>query len=159
MLCARLSKKQDSNTAFRTKVGTPGYTAPEILRGETSYDGKQSDVWSLGVMLFLLTFGRHPFYDEADAADENFTVTSRRIQEVDYHFPTDLVSPGLKDLLGQIFVKDPSKRISIAGICEHPWFKKGLPEDAFQWDSVAAAAEAKQTRSHLTKILQVAKVN
>lgn len=156
-LLSRLSKKQDAKTVAKTKVGTPGYTAPEVLQGRTQYDGVKADIWSLGVILYLLTFGRHPYYDEEDSTDDNFTVTTRKILNVDYKFPTELVSQGLRDLLSRIFVKDPSERISIAGIYAHPWFKRGLPDTATLADSNRVISDSDQTRADLVRLLEVAK--
>ena len=153
----RLSKKQDAKTVFKTKVGTPGYTAPEILRGHTTYDGTKADIWSLGVILYLLTFGIHPFFADTDPTDDTFPVTTKKILEVDYTFPTDLVSQGLRDLLAKIFVGNPLDRITIAGIFAHPWFKKGLPSSAILADSDKVINQAQQTRAELQKLLRIAK--
>ena len=142
-------------------MGTPGYTAPEILTGETSYDGEKADVWSLGVILFLLVFGRHPFYDERDSCDSNFTKTSKRIREGKFEYPTTFVSPGLKNLLSRIFVVDPHKRIAMSEIFHHPWYKKGLPKEALEINEACKqnGFQIDQTKVQLNKILEAASLS
>ena len=157
----RVSKQQDTASVAKTRVGTPGYTAPELLSGSFAYDGAKADVWSLGVILYLLVFGKHPFYDDRDSNDGEFTATAKRIREGRYEYPSDLVSPGLKDLLARIFMVEPANRISMSGIFSHPWVRKSLPQEALKVNESCAQDKGyqehiKQTRKKLTKILESA---
>jgi len=56
-----LSKLYDEETAMKTACGTPGYVAPEVLRRQ-GY-GREVDLWSIGVITYILLSGYPPFYD------------------------------------------------------------------------------------------------
>jgi serine/threonine protein kinase len=96
--------------------GTPGYVAPEVLRG-IAY-GKEVDMWSIGVILYILLCGFPPFYD-----DNNKKLFSL-IVHASYSFPdpywTD-VSDKAKDLVQKLLVIDPKKRLSADQALQHPW--------------------------------------
>jgi len=98
--------------------GTPNYVAPEVLRG-CGYD-KTADVFSLGVIMFLMIRGLLPF----DAHDVNVilknTLRCDMLMEDD-HWSN--ISPEGKDLLSKFLQKDPSQRIDIADALRHPWIK------------------------------------
>ncbi|KAH7825449.1 putative CBL-interacting serine/threonine-protein kinase 8 [Monocercomonoides exilis] len=111
-LCA-LTGKDD--VLLRTQCGTPNYTAPEILSGNP-YDGKPADVWSCGVILFVMLAGYLPF--EENATTELFN----KIKKAQYEFPP-YFPEAPKSLIKAILVPDPSKRLTIPQIKEHPWFR------------------------------------
>ncbi|CAK0781057.1 hypothetical protein CVIRNUC_005271 [Coccomyxa viridis] len=121
--------KNDKDSVPKSKVGTPGYTAPEVIANSRTYDGKLADVWSSGVMLYVMLFCEYPFERAEDAGDPHrFQKVLERILAVDYHFPSSIpVSEHCKDLLRHILVADPAKRFSIADIQRHPWYTKDLP--------------------------------
>jgi serine/threonine protein kinase len=106
------------NQLMNVACGTPGYVAPEILCG-TAY-GKEVDIWSVGVILYILLCGFPPFYDD------NNKKLFALIISANFTFPdpywTD-VSPTAKDLVSQLLVVDPAKRLTAAQILEHPWMK------------------------------------
>ena len=58
-----LAKFMQGDQLAQTRCGTPGYVAPEIIRGEP-YRGEPADLWSLGVCLYILLSGEPPFYSE-----------------------------------------------------------------------------------------------
>lgn len=72
------------------------------------------DTWSLGVLIYELLVGKPPF--EAEGYDQTY----KRICDVDLKFPQTVTSEG-KDLIKQILVKDPEKRIKLEDILIHPW--------------------------------------
>ncbi|WCJ24037.1 Calcium-dependent protein kinase family protein [Euphorbia peplus] len=97
-------------------VGTPYYVAPEILAGR-GY-GMKVDVWSAGVVLYVMLAGFPPFYGET--AVEIFEAVSRG----NLRFPLRAfhgVSPAVKDLLRRMLCKDVSKRFSADQVLMHPW--------------------------------------
>jgi len=101
-----------------TSCGSPGYVAPEILTAE-SYD-KSVDMWSVGVIIYILLSGYPPFY--ADSAPALF----KKIMDVKYDFDDtvwDGISETAKDLIRNLLVKDPTKRLTATQCLEHPWVK------------------------------------
>lgn len=102
---------------LHTQCGTPAYVAPEVLRNR-GYNGACTDIWSCGVILYVLLTGQLPFQHE------NMMKMYQRIFKADYHVPS-WVSGDARRLISKLLVVDPSKRISIAEILRHPWMKKG----------------------------------
>uniref|UniRef100_A0A7S0VHK2 Protein kinase domain-containing protein n=1 Tax=Hemiselmis tepida TaxID=464990 RepID=A0A7S0VHK2_9CRYP len=106
-----------SDHSMTTTCGTPGYVAPEVLEQAGGY-GPEVDVWSIGVILYILLCGFPPFYDENNA------VLFQQIKKGDYSFPSpywDDVSDGAKDLVRKILQVDPKKRLTVKTCLEHPW--------------------------------------
>jgi serine/threonine-protein kinase SRK2 len=127
--------KHEADSRPKTKVGTPGYTAPEVVRAAASrrYDGRAADIWSAGVMLYTMLFCRYPFERPGDVEDKQrgFQKVLERILSVDYELPpAKPVSPECAHLLSRVLVADPAARATVAEIMAHPWFTKGLPPDA-----------------------------
>ncbi|DBA91767.1 TPA: hypothetical protein ACH3X1_003357 [Trebouxia sp. C0004] len=127
------SKHEKFQSAPGSRVGTPAYLAPEVIlttKGKT-YDGKIADVWSCGVMLYIMLAAAYPFgrpEDENLKPSRKMHVMLQRILNVEYGFPSNIrVSDDCKDLLKQILVADPSRRLGIPQIMEHPWFTTELP--------------------------------
>ncbi|XP_027364028.1 phosphoenolpyruvate carboxylase kinase 1 [Abrus precatorius] len=97
-------------------VGTPYYVAPEVLLGR-EYDEKV-DVWSCGVILYIMLSGIPPFY--GDSAAEIFEAVVRG----NLRFPSRIfrsVSPSAKDLLRKMICRDASRRFSAEQALRHPW--------------------------------------
>ena len=104
--------------AMTTACGTPGYVAPEVISG-TEYDSKV-DMWSLGVIAYVILCGFPPFYHE------NHAELFRRIKSCNYEFVApfwDGVSEGAKDLITKLLVVDPEQRWSAEQVLEHPWVR------------------------------------
>jgi len=99
-----------------TSCGSPGYVAPEVLTSE-SYD-KSVDMWSVGVIIYILLCGYPPFY--ADNAPALF----KKIMDVKYDFDDaswDEVSDDAKNLIRHLLVKDPKERYTAKQCLEDPW--------------------------------------
>nr|BAV91469.1 protein kinase superfamily protein [Freesia alba] len=121
------SKSSLLHSRPKSTVGTPAYIAPEVF-ARREYDGKLSDVWSCGVTLYVMLVGAYPFEDPADP--KNFRKTIGRIMGIQYKIPDHIhLSQDCKQLLSQIFVANPTTRISIREIRNHPWFLKKLPRE------------------------------
>ncbi|XWS22097.1 hypothetical protein CRYUN_Cryun29cG0005300 [Craigia yunnanensis] len=110
------SKRQDG--LLHTTCGTPAYVAPEVInRG--GYDGCKADIWSCGVILYVLLAGYLPFHDS------NLMEMYRKIGKGEFKFP-NWFNAEVRRLLSKILDPNPSTRISIAKIMDNPWFHKGL---------------------------------
>ncbi|ONM37731.1 CBL-interacting serine/threonine-protein kinase 18 [Zea mays] len=103
---------------LHTFCGTPAYVAPEVL-GRRGYDGAKADVWSCGVILFVLMAGYLPFHDK------NIMAMYKKIYKGEFRcarwFSKDLTS-----LLMRILHTNPNTRITLPEIMESRWFKKGF---------------------------------
>ncbi|CAL9054522.1 CBL-interacting protein kinase 18-like [Musa acuminata AAA Group] len=110
------SKRQDG--LLHTACGTPAYVAPEVI-SRKGYDGAKADIWSCGVILFVLMAGYLPFLDS------NLMEMYRKIVKADFKcmglFPLDV-----RRLLVRILDPNPNTRMVIAKIMENSWFRKGL---------------------------------
>lgn len=102
---------------LHTLCGTPAYVAPEIL-SQKGYDGAKVDVWSCGVILFVLTAGYLPFNDP------NLMALYKKIYKGEFRCPK-WMSPELKRFLSMLLDTNPETRITIDGILRDPWFRKG----------------------------------
>lgn len=110
---------QPEGKQLTTACGSPHYAAPEVIRSRP-YDGAKADVWSCGVILYVMLTGTTPFnYDH----ERNLAVMYAAIQMADYYMPPEL-SYHAKDLLRKIFVTRPEKRISMDEIWDHPLLHK-----------------------------------
>lgn len=103
---------------LHTQCGTPAYVAPEVLR-KKGYDGATADIWSCGVILFVLLAGYLPF--QAD----NLMKMYRKVFKAEFEFPP-WFSTDAKCLISKLLVSDPANRISIPEIMQNPWFQKGF---------------------------------
>ncbi|KAL5697981.1 cAMP-dependent protein kinase [Ranunculus cassubicifolius] len=101
---------------LHTTCGTPNYVAPEVLRHQ-GYDGAVADIWSCGVILFVIMSGYLPF-DEID-----LPTLYKKISTADFSFPSWL-SPGVKSLIRRILDPNPRTRIRIGEIKKDLWFRK-----------------------------------
>lgn len=112
--------KQVYGRSLDTQCGTPGYVAPEILKG-MKY-GSEVDMWSCGVIVYILLGGYPPFHDD------NHAILYRKIKVADYTFEPqywEQVSDDAKDLIKKMLVVDPENRLSAEQALRHPWFLVG----------------------------------
>ncbi|XP_046440386.1 calcium/calmodulin-dependent protein kinase type 1-like isoform X1 [Daphnia pulex] len=110
-----LSKMEDSGI-MATACGTPGYVAPEVL-AQKPY-GKAVDVWSIGVISYILLCGYPPFYDESDAN------LFAQILKGEFEFDSpywDEISDSAKDFIRRLMCVDVNKRFTCREALQHPW--------------------------------------
>jgi calcium-dependent protein kinase len=98
-------------------VGSSYYMAPEIIKRK--YDEK-CDLWSIGVILYILLTGRPPFDGNDD--DEILENVKKGVYDK-WAYPFPLLSAHAKDLIFKLLQYDPKKRLSAEEAIEHPWFK------------------------------------
>lgn len=108
---------------LETSCGSLAYSAPEILLGD-SYDAPAVDVWSLGVMLYMLVCGTPPFYE----ANDSETLTM--IMDCRYEFPSH-VSTECQSLISRMLIREPNQRAGLEEIMNHDWLQMGdVPDSA-----------------------------
>ncbi|XP_018533360.1 death-associated protein kinase 3 [Lates calcarifer] len=103
---------------FKNIFGTPEFVAPEIVNYEPL--GLEADMWSIGVITYILLSGASPFLGET----KQETLTN--ISAVNYDFDEEYFSNTselAKDFIRRLLVKDPKKRMTIDDSLEHPWIK------------------------------------
>lgn len=110
------SNYTNENELLKTWCGSPPYAAPEIFEGK-EYEGPAIDIWSLGVVLYVLVSAALPFDGE--------TVHEVRDRVLEGRFRVPYyMSSELEDLIRKILVKNPSQRYTINQIKGHPWMQK-----------------------------------
>jgi calcium/calmodulin-dependent protein kinase I len=110
------AKKVSSSKCLLTQCGTPGYVAPEILHG-VPY-GTKADLWSLGVITYILLGGYPPFIEQ------NQRELFKKIKRGQYEFHVEYwgqISKEAKDLIAGMLTVDPDKRISASRALQDPW--------------------------------------
>jgi calcium/calmodulin-dependent protein kinase I len=112
-----LAKLVPKSTFASTAWGTPGYVAPEIVMWKRY--GKEVDVWSIGIIMYILLCGYPPFY--SDNNSELFEMI--KTGNFEFHSPYwDQVSTEAKDLIKKLLTVDSKKRITLEQVKEHKWF-------------------------------------
>lgn len=107
---------ETSDRMLETSCGSPHYASPEIVAGKI-YHGAPSDIWSCGIILFALLTGHLPF------DDDNIRKLLLKVQEGKFDMP-ESISPSAKDLIWKMLRVDPSARLSMEEILEHPLLRK-----------------------------------
>ncbi|KAG7543422.1 Protein kinase-like domain superfamily [Arabidopsis thaliana x Arabidopsis arenosa] len=100
---------------LRTTCGTPNYVAPEVLSGQ-GYDGSAADIWSCGVILFVILAGYLPF------SETDLPGLYRKINAAEFSCPP-WFSAEVKFLIHRMLDPNPKTRIQIQGIRKDPWFR------------------------------------
>ncbi|KAG5513442.1 hypothetical protein PMAC_001506 [Pneumocystis sp. 'macacae'] len=115
-----LSNLMTDGNFLKTSCGSPNYAAPEVISGKL-YAGPEVDVWSCGVILYVMLVGRLPFDDEF------IPTLFKKINGGIYTIPSFL-STDAKELLSQMLVVDPIQRITLQEIRKNKWFNQNLPD-------------------------------
>jgi len=125
-----LSKVVNYDSMMKTACGTPYYVAPEVL-GATGYS-KEVDLWSVGVIAYLLLCGFPPFYGD------NLPEVFEQIMSADFEFPSpywDNISNDAKDFISKLLVLDPMRRMSAPQAMNHSWVKNCTSTQSLKYDS------------------------
>ncbi|XP_058263503.1 death-associated protein kinase 2 isoform X2 [Hemibagrus wyckioides] len=119
-----LAHKIEDGVEFKNIFGTPEFVAPEIVNYEPL--GLPADMWSIGVITYILISGASPFLGESKQE------TLANISAVSYEFDEEFFSSTselAKSFIRQLLTKDTRKRLTIEGALNHPWIK---PKDSKQ---------------------------
>lgn len=108
-LCGYISQEK----LMQTFCGSPCYCAPECL-SRVQYDGRLADIWSLGVILYSMITGEHPWNVF------NTSIMLKQIMAGEYRLP-DYLSSEVKDLITSLMQLKPQDRIPISEVLKHPW--------------------------------------
>jgi len=116
-----------------SEVGSPSYMAPEVLRQRYN---ESNDMWSIGVVVFVMLFGFNPFNPKGICGHKYFDVIARNINKgfcpkvkASYgaNFPKSIpVSQEAMDFISMLLVFDPSQRLSVDEALAHPWIVSAM---------------------------------
>ena len=112
------AKHFEKNIKDKSIVGSTYYIAPETFMKKS---GKESDLWSAGVILYMLVVGSPPFSGESDK--KIFSSVRKGVYDKNYSRWKN-ASSEVKDLIEKLLVSDPKKRLSAKEALEHVWFNK-----------------------------------
>lgn len=133
--------------ALKTRLGSPNYVAPEILTSKTGYD-TAVDIWSVGVILYILLCGYFPFFHESERE------LYRQIKSGKYDMPDEEwrhVSNNAKDLVRKMLTLDPKKRITAHNALRHPWLRGKASGEVFPEEQLKAFADMQKIRKRSFK--------
>ena len=116
-----LSNFYNKNQLLKTPCGSPLYAAPELLKGK-KYSGLKIDIWSCGIILYLMVTGNLPFNDNNEIS------LFKQIIKGKYFIPS-FVSKNCSDLIKKMLITNPLKRITLNEIKEHSWFKNDINDN------------------------------
>ncbi|KAJ8617471.1 hypothetical protein MRB53_013657 [Persea americana] len=131
--------KQDG--LLHTTCGTPAYVAPEVI-GKKGYDGAKADLWSCGVILFVLLAGFLPFQDD------NIVAMYKKIYRGDFKCPP-WFSPESRRLVTKLLDPNPNTRITVSKLIETSWFKKSIPRSVKKDEEDEEAEKSKNEHQQL----------
>ena len=105
---------KDNEELLQSSCGSPCYAAPEMIKG-AKYHGVDTDIWSSGIILYLMLCKTFPFNDK------NNSKLYQKILSGKFNLPSYL-SNEAKDLLSKLLKVNPNERIKLNEIKKHPWF-------------------------------------
>ena len=109
------------------RSGTPIYSSPDVRLAFTKgYDGVKNDIFSLGVLLFVITIGEFPFESATYSDDKYKFIIKGRFPKFWENFNDIDISEEFKDLINRLISLNPAKRLTIDEIIKHPWIIKNV---------------------------------
>lgn len=111
-----LARFSEAAALLTTRCGSEEYAAPEIIRADM-YDGRASDVWSLGIILYACLIGVLPFNPDPKRPRALF----KHICAAKYTIPPGTISPEAECLIKQILVSNPKERLTLAELQASLW--------------------------------------
>ena len=144
-------KKYDESNPENLYLNTPFYTAPEVLNHQR-FDHK-ADVWSLGVLTYLLVTG-YPCFVDPDAPNPSKDEVFAAIRNTEPNMDRETlgrVSPELKSFITSCLHKDPAQRASVADLLQHEWITE------YAWVRLDDHAKKTTIGGHLQKFLKFSK--
>ncbi|KAJ4450880.1 hypothetical protein ANN_02312 [Periplaneta americana] len=114
-----LARKYDPQKKLQVLFGTPEFVAPEVVNFDQISYG--TDMWSVGVICYVLLSGLSPFMGETDIE------TMANVTIAKYDFDDDVfneISEDAKDFITQLLVKDKERRMSATQCLAHPWLRR-----------------------------------
>ncbi|XP_035202343.1 death-associated protein kinase 2-like [Oxyura jamaicensis] len=113
-----LAQKLEDGVTFKSLCGTPQYIAPEVINYEPL--SSATDMWSIGVITYILLSGLSPFQGETDAETLSNVLDGAYEFEERYFSQTSEMA---KDFIRQLLVKEPGERMTASECLVHPWIK------------------------------------
>lgn len=129
--------KDREGMVLKTSCGSPHYCAPEVWASGDGYDGRKTDAFSVGVILYVLVVGGQPF---SDACERELL---RKVSECRARYPAYL-SVEVVDLMKRLLVRDPEKRWDLDMVRGHPWFMGVSFSQAVSYEEVEVEVEEKE---------------
>lgn len=113
-----LAKKLSENEIMSNPNGTAYYIAPEVLKGDYTV---KCDIWSMGVVLYIMMCGRPPFKGKTNPEIINSVLKG----EYNFDYPSfEIASDDVKDFISKCLEMDVDKRMSAADAYDHPWIQR-----------------------------------
>lgn len=140
---------------MRTACGTPGYVAPEVLKNK-GYSSGAVDLWSAGVILYILLCGFPPFYEDELPALFDQILKGR------YDFPSpwwDNISTEAKSLVKGLLTVDPKKRLTAEDVLKHPWISGEAPDVKIDVAQLKKFNASRKLKAAAAKIIAAKKKN
>eukprot|EP01059_Diplonema_ambulator_P032536 TRINITY_DN641_c1_g1_i1.p1 TRINITY_DN641_c1_g1~~TRINITY_DN641_c1_g1_i1.p1 ORF type:complete len:428 (+),score=80.81 TRINITY_DN641_c1_g1_i1:39-1322(+) len=124
------TSQDEGDTLLRTVCGTPNYVAPEVLNAnQQGYNGLAADVWSCGILLYVMLAGMLPF-EHGD-----IDVLFKLIETCDYLTP-QWFTPEASDLISKLLMKNPRARYTMDDVITHRWFQVNFDSSRLDATSV-----------------------
>lgn len=149
-----LARMMSGKDLMKTACGTPGYVAPEVLQNK-GYSSGQVDLWSAGVILYILLCGFPPFYEEELPALFDQILKGR------YDFPTpwwDDISSEAKNLVRGLLTVDPTKRYTASDVIKAKWIQGHAPETSIDTANLKKYNASRKLKKAAKKLIAMQKL-